>query len=112
MGISMNIRNFRMLFIALMGLTVSFSGFAQSTITINSGSTLLISGGELVLDCEDVEVILNSGGTLQITAGIVKDLNLTRKSGSSFQISGGKVTECDSFYIIVAPDGKTAIINL
>ena len=82
-----------------------------STVTINSGATLLISGGELSLDCNDIEVILKSGGTLRITGGSISDINLKRESGSIYQKLGGVVKECDSFYIIKTPKGA-AIINL
>lgn len=107
--INMNIKTLVYLFGLLI---VPFSTFATSTITIKNGSELLISGGELKLDCEEIEVILNSGGTLRVTGGLVTDLNLTRKSGSVYQASGGKVITCDSFYIIITPDGKAAVINL
>jgi hypothetical protein len=76
------------------------------TITINSGSTLLISGGELDLDCDDVK----DGGSLTITGGVVKNLNLVRESGSNYSGTGGTVQQCGDFYIISSPQGTSIIV--
>ena len=100
----------RLTFTLLITLIGSVSVAHSATITINAGSTLIMSGGKLDLDCKDVTVRLNSGGTLSVTGGEIEDLNLKRVGGT-YSKSGGKVTECDGFYIIVTPNGA-AIINL
>ena len=63
------------------------------------------------MGCDDFEVLLNNGGTLRITGGVVSGLNLKRVGNTTYDKSGGTVTECDSFYIIKTPTG-TAVINL
>jgi hypothetical protein len=82
-----------------------------ATITINSGSSLIISGGTQNLDCDDIKVVVNDGGTLSISGGVVNELNVQVNQGGTYTKTGGEVRECDGFYIIQTPNGA-AIINL
>lgn len=94
----------------LSALVVFFEVHAQeSTIIINSGSTLLISGGEHSFDCNDI--VVKNGGSLEITGGKISDLEYRVESGGSFSRTGGEVLDCGSFFIIPTPQGN-AIINL
>ncbi|MEM7360518.1 MAG: hypothetical protein AAF431_15580 [Pseudomonadota bacterium] len=82
---------------------------SAATITINSGSTLTISGGDRLFDCDDLEVIVKAGGSLQITGGAVKDLNYRLESGASFSVSGGQIRKCADYYIIKTEDGVVIV---
>lgn len=88
--------------------TATLPVFAQSsTITINSGSTLLISGGDHSFNCSDITV--KGGGSLEITAGKLSGLNFRVEPGGSFSKTGGTVIECDQFYIIKTKNGVVVV---
>lgn len=107
-----NTRLSRVISFLAAALIFSSSVFAQSgaRIQVNSGATLTVAGGKLMLSCKDIVTI--DGGTLSISSGEIENLNLTRRNGGSFNKSGGTVIECDTFFIIMTPEGRAAIINL
>jgi len=82
-------------------------------LTINSGSTLTISGGMLDVNCLDI--LVGSGGSLLLQTGKVQDKSvLTVDPGGTYTKTGGTVITCGvhSSYVIPNPGGSPAIIVL
>ncbi len=73
-------------------MTVSSGTVITSSITIQSGGTLNVSGGSLTVGCADNNSTLSNSGTLNVSAGtLTVNGNIVTTTGSTFIQSNGAI---------------------
>lgn len=100
---------------ALCGILFLFGlGNVQAQVlTIGDTSTLTVNGGVLDVNCLDI--LVKSGGTLDLQSGTLLDKKaVIVDAGGTYDNTFGTVLNCDgnSFYVIPSPNGKATIISL
>lgn len=111
----MSIRSF--LSVAVLSLLALFCGLGRGNaqvLTINSGSTLTLTGSVMDVNCLDI--LVKGGGSLLLEGGTILDKRaLIVEPGGIFVNSGGTILSCgagEPFYVIPTATGKAAIITL